>query len=79
MTRIHTLPGNVSIWVYADHMPPHFHVRSASSNAQVDMRTLQVIRGRCTRKEYAAIVAWASEEANMALVLAEWRKLNERD
>ena len=79
MTRIHNLTSALSIWVYADHMPPHFHIRSPNSNAQIDMRTLQVLRGRCDRKEFAAVVAWASQAENMVLIEAEWRRLNEQD
>ena len=79
VTRIHTFTSALSISVYADHAPPHFHVRSANGSCQIDLRTLQVMRGRCERKDYAVVVAWASQEANMALIEAEWRRLNEQD
>ena len=79
MTRVHSLTSALSIWVYADHMPPHFHVRSPKTNCLVEIRTLQVIRGKYDRKDYAAVVAWASDDANMALIETTWRKLNERD
>ncbi len=79
MTRIHSLTSVLSIWVYTDHMPPHFHVRSPNSNCLVDVKTLRILRGRCDRKDFAAVVAWASDPANMARIESEWRRLNERD
>lgn len=74
-----TLPGRLSIWVYTDHMPPHFHVRSPNSNAQIDLRTLQVMRGRISRKDYAAVIDWASVPGNREALDHAWSRLNDED
>lgn len=79
MTRVHSLTNALSIWVYADHMPPHFHIRAPNSNALVDLRTLQIMRGTCDRKDFAAVLAWAGVPENRRLLEAEWDRLNARD
>ena len=69
----------MSIWVYADHMPPHFHFRSPDSNAIIDLRTMQVMRGTYDRKDLAAVLRWATEPENTRLLEVEWNRLNGRD
>ena len=69
----------LSLWVYADHMPPHFHVRSPNSDALIDLRTLQVMRGTCDRKDLAAVLGWASRAENKRMLESEWARLNARD
>jgi hypothetical protein len=71
---------NSKICVYADdHNPPHFNLRGADSNANVNIRTLEVMRGRASRRDLAEARDWISQEGNMALLLREWSKLNDRD
>lgn len=79
MTRVHDLTNALSIWVYTDHMPPHFHIRSPNSNALVDLRTLRLMRGTCDRNDLAAVLQWAGRPENQRLLQAEWDRLNARD
>jgi hypothetical protein len=70
--------ANVTIYIYADdHAPPHFHVRGPSSNVQVEIETLQVMRGECRAGDLAEAITWAAD--NRALLRAKWNELNERD
>jgi hypothetical protein len=67
---------NATLYVYAnDHAPPHFHILGPSSNAMVDIETLQVIRGRFDRRDLAEAIAWAAE--NLELLRQVWRDLND--
>ncbi|WP_279358620.1 DUF4160 domain-containing protein [Methylobacterium indicum] len=60
-----------------DHNPPHFHMIGPDFHALVDIRTLQVIEGTYTRPALAETLAWAAGRTEA--LLAEWRRLNERD
>ena len=60
-----------------DHAPPHFHVVGPEVHALIKIKDLQVLRGTISRKAYVEVVAWA--EAREDELMAEWRRLNERD
>lgn len=60
-----------------DHAPPHFHVVGADFHALVGIRDLRIMRGTITRRALAEVVAWASGRTDE--LMAEWRRLNERD
>ena len=44
-----------------DHAPPHFHAIYAEHEAQIDIRTLAVIRGSLPRRALALVLEWAQE------------------
>jgi hypothetical protein len=67
--------GKMKISVYADHAPPHFHVRTPEGDSAVDLATMRELAGRANRKLLAKAIAWAL--ANQSLLQAEWNKLNE--
>lgn len=70
--------ASVSIYIYADdHAPPHFHVLGADTDIQVEIDTLQVMRGQFRPAAFAEAIAWAS--ANQSLLRAKWSEFNERD
>jgi hypothetical protein len=66
--------GRLKISVYADHAPPHFHVRTPEGDATVDLQTLAVTAGGGNRKLLAEAIAWALDHRD--LLWEEWRKLN---
>jgi len=66
--------GKLKISVYADHAPPHFHVRTPEGDSTVDLKELTVTAGSANRKLLAEAIAWALD--NRELLWAEWRKLN---
>ncbi len=70
--------GRLAIYIYADdHLPPHFHLRGPDSNAQIEIATMQMMRGTASRAELARAIAWA--EANRDLLMEKWVEFNERD
>lgn len=42
-----------------EHPPPHFHVRFAEWRAQIDIDSLNVLKGELPRAKLAAVVEWA--------------------
>ena len=71
---------NCKIYIYpGDHNPPHFHLRGPNSKALVDIVTLEVLAGKANRKDLAEAREWASNPGNLAFLVSEWRRLNERE
>jgi len=69
--------GNIIIRVYAnDHLPPHFHIITPDADALVDIETLEILRGKLSRRAEAEALAWA--KANGSLIVEEWIRTNPR-
>ncbi len=80
MASINAPLSNCKIYVYpGDHNPPHFHLKGPNSRASVDMVTLQVVAGKAAKVDLAEVQAWAAKPENLALLISEWRRLNERE
>jgi hypothetical protein len=43
------------------------------------MVTLEVIAGRASKKDLTEVKEWAAKPENLALLVSEWRRLNERE
>jgi hypothetical protein len=66
---------NCKVCIYADdHLPPHFHVEGRGFCVIVEIETMVVRAGNAARARQA--MAWA--RANVALLRAEWARLNRR-
>ena len=76
MVTIHRI-GRLKICVYADHAPPHFHVRAPGVEARIDLASLREIESTLPRRELVKAIEWAM--ANRNLIEAEWNELNERE
>jgi len=70
--------GKLALYIYADdHTPPHFHIRSPDSNAQVEIETLEMMRGNASRADLEKAIEWSL--ANREHLRDKWREFNERD
>jgi hypothetical protein len=80
MAGIDAKLSNCRIYIYpGDHNPPHFHLKGPNSKALMNIVTLEVLAGKAHRQDLAEARAWASEPKNLALLVSEWRRLNERE
>lgn len=80
MASIDSPLSNCKVYIYpGDHNPPHFHLKGPNSRASVDMVTLEVIAGKAARSDLAEVKEWAAKPENLALLVSEWRRLNERE
>jgi hypothetical protein len=52
--------GIVVQMYYADHEPPHFHVRYSSQKAQIAIETLAVLRGCLSPRAMGLVTEWAA-------------------
>ena len=80
MPSISAALSNCKIYLYpGDHNPPHFHLRGPNSKALINIVTLEVMAGKVSKTDLAEVRAWAAKPENLALLVAEWRRLNERE
>lgn len=80
MASINAHLTNCKVYVYpGDHNPPHFHLKGPNSRASVDMMSFEVIAGKASKKDLAEIKEWATKPENLAVLVSEWRRLNERE
>ncbi len=76
MGKLHQI-GKIVIRVYADdHPPPHFHVKSPSFEAIIDIKTLAITRGAISIQARSAVLQRIS--VNRAAIVREWNRLNPR-
>ena len=59
-----------------EHPPPHFHVVLAEHRAQVEIRTLRVLRGSLPPAKLAAVLAWA--EPRQETLMRTWQTVVEK-
>src|SRR5437868_1804837 len=61
MPTISTFYGILIQMFWRDHVPPHFHALYAEHEAQIDIRTLEVIEGDLPKRALVLVLEWASE------------------
>ena len=72
--------SNSKICIYADdHNPPHFNLRGPNSNANVSIRSFEILKGDASRTDFAEAREWVNREGNLQMLLDVWSRLNERD
>lgn len=80
MASINAHLNNCRIYIYpGDHNPPHFHLKGPNSRASVDIVSLEIIAGKASRSDLVEAREWAEKPENRALLISEWRRLNERE
>jgi hypothetical protein len=45
----------------------------------VDIMSLEVVAGKASKRDLAEAKEWAAKPENLAVLVAEWRRLNERE
>jgi hypothetical protein len=66
--------GNLKISVYADHNPPHFHVRTPEGDSMIDLFSFVEIETGANKKQLAKAISWAITHQDE--LHAEWQRLN---
>ena len=59
MPTISAFYGVLIQMFWSDHAPPHFHALYAEFEALIDIRTLEVIRGKLPRRALVLVLEWA--------------------
>lgn len=55
---------------FDDHAPPHFHAKYGSDKAIIDIKKLEVIKGKLPRRAEQLALDWA--EINQKALLEDW-------
>lgn len=73
MPEISRFYGIIIAMYYRDHLPPHFHARYASFEAQVCIDPPGLIRGDLPPRALSMVIEWAS--LHQQELLANWERL----
>ncbi len=71
MPTISTFYGVLIQMFWSDHAPPHFHALYAEFEALIDIRTLEVIRGKLPRRALVLVLEWAAQHRNE--LMEDWK------
>lgn len=72
MPRISAFDGMIILMFYADHLPPHFHVRYGEYAALVHISPAQIAEGTLPRRAARRVLIWAKQRE--AELLANWNR-----
>lgn len=72
MPEISRFFGIVIAMYYADHAPPHFHVRYGGQKAIVEIDSLQVLEGALSPRARGLVTEWAAQ--HQAELREDWQR-----
>jgi len=61
MPTISIFYGIVIQMFWAEHAPPHFHALYAEYEAQINIQTLEIIKGELPKRALALVLEWAND------------------
>ncbi len=61
MPEISRFYGIIVAMYYNEHNPPHFHVKYGDDTAEIDIRTLQILKGGIPKRAKSMVLEWADE------------------
>ncbi|HTJ54963.1 MAG TPA: DUF4160 domain-containing protein [Nitrosospira sp.] len=70
MPIISTFYGIIIQMYWRDHAPPHFHANYAEDEVVIDIRTLEILKGKMSRRALALVLEWAQE--HRAELIEDW-------
>jgi hypothetical protein len=76
MPEICRFYGLVMTMYWRDHNPPHFHARYGEWLAEVDIRTLALLKGSLPPRALAMTIEWASQR--QAELLEQWQRARQQ-
>lgn len=72
MPEISRFYGIIIRMYFSDHNPPHFHAEYQGKQAEYNIKTLEIIAGKISKRANALILEWASLHRNE--LLENWEK-----
>ena len=61
MPEVSRFYGIIIALYYNEHNPPHFHAKYAEFKAEIDIKTLQILKGELPKRAKAMILEWADD------------------
>ena len=53
--------GIIIAFYYNEHNPPHFHAKYGEYRAEIEIRTLQILKGELPKRAKTMVLEWADE------------------
>lgn len=72
MPTISSFYGILIQMFWTDHAPPHFHALYAEYEAQINIQTLEIIKGDLPKRALSLVLEWASE--HRAELMEDWER-----
>lgn len=72
MPRISEFFGIIVAMYYSDHSPPHFHARYGEYEAQFEIDSLEMRKGKLPRRAVNLVLEWAL--LHRSELKANWRR-----
>ena len=70
MPEISRFFGIIILMYWDEHNPPHFHVKYAEQEAVINIKTLEVTKGKLSRRAAELVLDWA--ELHQKELLEDW-------
>jgi hypothetical protein len=61
MPEVSRFYGIIIALYYNEHNPPHFHAKYGEFIAEIDIRTLQILKGELPKRAKNLVLEWADE------------------
>jgi len=61
MPEVSRFYGIIIAFYYNEHNPPHFHAKYSEFKAEIDIRTLQILKGELPKRAKTMVLEWADE------------------
>ena len=61
---------------WQDHLPPHFHAEYGEFETQIDIETLEVLKGKLPPRAKALVLEWAAEHRDE--LRANWKRCRDQ-
>lgn len=61
MPEISRFYGIIIAMYYNEHNPPHFHAKYGEFKAEIEIRTLQILKGEIPKRAKTLVLEWADE------------------
>ncbi len=76
MPTISQFFGIIIQMFWREHAPPHFHAIYGDYEALIDIRTLEIIKGRLPKRAQALALEWAAQ--HRAELMEDWNLCQSR-
>jgi hypothetical protein len=61
MPEVSRFYGIIIAFYYNEHNPPHFHAKYGEFIAEIDIRTLQILKGDLPKRAKTLVLEWADD------------------
>ena len=68
MPEVSRFYGIIIAMYFNEHNPPHFHAKYGESVAEIDIKTLQVLKGELPKRAKSLVLEWADDHRDELMI-----------